>query len=125
MVAVVSPVIEIVGRINVLDVGVELVGSAEGAALTGVQVESLAVTRGLAGAFAHADDGVTPVRAGLHAIVTGLKDRKCLVGSIDFEVIAVVHPAHGDVESAGAELNLNRIVVEIQEREASIGAQRD
>ncbi len=125
VVATFGPGIEFVGAVKRLDVGIERVRSAERAGLSAAQIVALARANGLALARADADHRVAAIGTRLHAIVTGLGDRERLVRRIDLKVIVLAQPAHRDVDRARRKLDLNRIVVEVQEGEASIGCQAD
>ncbi len=108
-----------------LDVGVKAVGAGESGALSGMHGEGLASTSGFAFALADGDGGVVAVGTGLDAIVSCAENRECLVGGIHFEGIVVAEAAHGDVDGAGTELDLHRVVIEVQERKSSIRCETD
>src|SRR5580704_1627170 len=123
MIAGIGPGVEFVGAVSRLDIGIELIGSAERASLAASQVKGLTTAVGFAFAVADADDRGVSVGTGLDAIMPRLESRKRLIGGIDLEVIAVAQPAHRNVDRAGGELDLNCIVIEVQERETGIGSQ--
>jgi hypothetical protein len=87
MIASLGPGVEAIGIAEIGHFGIELIGAAKRSALPAVQAKILAVAGGFAFAFANADDRVITVGAGLHAIMSRLTNRECLVRSIDLEVI--------------------------------------
>ena len=125
MIAVVGPIVEGIRIVEVGHFGIELIGAAECSSLPAVQAKILAVAGGFALTFANADDRVITVGAGLHAIMSRLNNRECLVRGVDLEVIISAEPAYGDADGSRRKLNLNRLVVEIQKRKTSIGRHTD
>ena len=83
----------------------------------------LAVARRLASAFAYADDRVGAVFTCLHPIASWLGNRKRQIRCIDLDDIVPVQPAHTKVDRTRCKLDLNRIVIQVQEREACIRVQ--
>jgi hypothetical protein len=125
MIAFLGPIVEAIGVAEIGYFGIKLIGAAECSSLPAMQAKILAVAGGFAFAFANADDRVITVGAGLHAIMSRLTNRECLVRSIDLEVIISAEPAYGDADGSRRKLNLNRLVVEIQKRKTSIGRHTD
>jgi hypothetical protein len=62
---------------------IQRVRSLEGDALTGSDRVVLTVSSGFSFTFANTDDAIIAVFAGFDAIVPWLKNRECLVGTID------------------------------------------
>ena len=120
VIAILGPVIERIESVNWLDIGGKRVRSAECTSLPRAQIEALAAAGGLA--FAHADayHGVAPVRTRLHAIAARLQDRERLVRRIGLEVIVLAKSAHRNIDRARTKLDLNRIVIQVQERDAAV-----
>ena len=92
------PAVKLIGAADLLHVGVERIGAAEGAGLPSMQGVSLAVARRLALAFADGHDGVAAIFGGVEAIVPGLGDREREVWRIDFEIVIVFQGSHRDAE---------------------------
>src|ERR1035438_1145200 len=76
VVAIVSPVIKLVGSTDVNYLCVQRVRPAESASLSGVQRIGLAVAGRLASALAYADDRVGAVFTSLYPIASRLGNRK-------------------------------------------------
>ena len=119
MVASLRPDIEIIRLVYRLDVGINLVvviaSAAECPALSAAQRKALPAAVGFAIAFTHADHGVISIIAGFEAIVPRLQCRKRQIRRIDFEVVVAPESPHGHIECARRELELDRVVVEIEE----------
>ncbi len=114
LISAMTPVIEVVRVIDLLHIDVERVGPAECGSLPALQFVSLTAPGGLGGAIADADHGVASVGAGLDAIVPGLEDGKRLVGRVDLEVVIFADPPHRNIDRARGQLDLNRVVIQIQ-----------
>jgi hypothetical protein len=120
-----GPCVEVIRTVKLFHIGVGLIRTAKCGALAAAQFVALASARGLAIAFANADDGVVSIAADFDAIMTGLKDGEGLIGCVDLEVVVFAQAAHGDVDCAGGELKLHGIVVEVEEGESSHGPEAD
>ena len=120
VIAILGPGIEVIEGVNRLDIGGKRIGPAECASLPGAQVVGLAIAGGLAFAHADAHHCVAAVRTRLHAIAARLHDRERLVRRIDLEGVVLVEPAYRNIDRAGSQLDLNRIVIQVQERDAAV-----
>jgi len=123
VIAAVGPGIEFVEPADLDHLGIQRVRPAECASLPAPQRIGLTIAGRLAFAFTNVYDRVASVFTRLHAIMSGLENRKCLVGRINLEVIVVTESAHRNVDGTGRKLDLNRIVIQVQEREPGIGRQ--
>ena len=120
VIAVVGPVIELVGIADLFHVGFEGIGAAESGSLSGVDFVGLSVASGFAVSFADRDDSVAAVFAGFHAITSGLVNGERQIRRVDLKGFVTIQPAHANIDGAGAQLNLRRAVVEVEERDAGI-----
>jgi len=125
MVTGLSPTVELIGIADLFDISIERVGAAEVAELSAAQGVALAVAGGFAFAGAHADGCSGAVLTGFDAVVAGLKGCEGQVGCVDFEIVIVIQPTHGDVDYSGGELNLDGVVVEVKEGESGHGREAD
>jgi hypothetical protein len=123
VVALISPVVELILLPNVVDFRVQSIGAAESALLSGVHREGFAVAGGLTLTFAHADYCVAAVFAGLEPIAPRLINRKSLVGSVDLEDIVTGQPAYSNIQRSGCELDLHGAIIQVKKRHASIFGQ--
>ena len=96
MIAGFRPTVKLICVADLLYVGVQRIGAAERAGLSGVQCVGLTVACSLALAFPDGDDGVAAIFAGIESVVSGLRDGECQVWRVDFEVVIVLQVAHGD-----------------------------
>jgi hypothetical protein len=119
----VAPVVEIIRSANLIHFCVERVRTTERGVLAGMQRIAPTVAGGLAFAFTDGHDTVGPVLGRLDSVAAGPKGGEGLVGGIDFKDVSPVQPANPKVKRSGAELELNGAVVQVQERDASIGGQ--
>src|SRR5882762_616027 len=125
MITTVSPVVESVGAADLDDVGAKGVGAGEGGALTCVDGKVLPIAGGFAFTLADTDHRVGAVFAGFDAIAAASENGKRLIGGVNLEDVVVVEVAHVDVHDAGGELELGGAVIQIQKREAGVGAEAD
>src|SRR5256885_15122031 len=98
LVAVVCPVIELVGSSDLFHVGVQRIGAAECGSLSGMDCVGLAVTGGLAVAFANRDNGIASIFTGFQAIISRLRNGEGQVWSVDLENIVAVQLPHPDID---------------------------
>ena len=115
MIAVVGPVVELVGFSDLFHVGVQRIGAAERSSLSGVNLVGLAVTGGLTVAFADGDDGIASVFTGFQTITSWLVDGEREVGGVDLEDIILVELPHADVNRSRTQLNLRAVIVQVEE----------
>src|SRR5258708_40054910 len=108
-----GPAVELGGVADRFHVGGERWRAAERASLSGVQGVGLAVTGGLAVAFADGDGGIASILTGFQTITSGLVDGEGQVGRIDLEDIVAIETPHANINCTRAQLNLHGAVVEV------------
>jgi len=86
-VASVAPVIEVVGRTEILEVRIQRIRAAEGGTLAGVERVGLPVASRFPFSFPHADDSIVSVFAGFDPVASGLEDGESLIGRVDLKDI--------------------------------------
>lgn len=120
MVSAVRPAIELIRLADLLYIGIQRIGSAERACLSGVQCVGLTVAGSLSFANANVDNRVSPIFTCFQPITSRLRDGKSKVGRIDLEVIVAVQSPHSKIDCAGAQLKLYRVVVQVQKRHTGV-----
>ena len=90
-----------------------------------MQSVALSVAGGFALSFTNGDDGGVSVFGCIDTVAARLKDGKGLIGGVDFENVVAIEIPNANVNRAGAELDLNRAVVQIEKREASVRREID
>src|ERR1700678_3656674 len=112
MVATLAPGIKIVRAVNRNYLGIQRIRSAECSSLSSSQRIGLTVACGLAFALTNAYGRVASVRTHLQAIMPGLERSKGLIGRIHLKIIVIAESTNRDIDRAGGELDLNRVVIQ-------------
>ena len=122
-VSAIGPIVELIRIAKLIHLGVQIVRPTERAARSGLQRIALPIPGRFALAFSNRDHGVGAVCARLHPITARLVDRERQIRRVDFENIVLVQFPHANVDRARRKLDLNRVIIQIQKREAGIGIQ--
>jgi hypothetical protein len=117
-VALVAPGIEIIFLCQRLDIGAQGIRAGEDTLLARMKSKSGAPAGNLA--FAVADVNYRGVSGfiDVDAVVAGTQDGECKIGGVDFDGLVLFQTANTEIDGAFGETNLQRAVIEVEERKA-------
>jgi hypothetical protein len=113
-IASIGPGIKLIGTTELLDIGIQGIGSVEGRALARVNCVSLSVARRFALPIAKCHDRVRTVFTRFEAIISWSVNSECQIRSIHFNGIIAIKTAHANIDRAGSQLNLDGAIVEVE-----------
>ena len=117
----VGPLIEIIPRGQIVNVIGNIVRAGDLNLRASIHEECLASSINPALPGAQRDGGEIPIGINGNAVVAGAQRGKCNIGSIHLDDVAI-KIAHAQVDGAGVQLGLHRLVVQIQEGDRGLRA---
>jgi hypothetical protein len=121
----IGPVVEIIGRPDLIHFCVQRIGAREGKTLTGTHGVALTIACGFAFSLANGDHGGVAVFGSVHTVTAGTGDGEGLVGGVDFEHVVAVEIPNAHAHASGAELDLNRAIIKIEKSNTGVSANID
>ena len=125
LIAAVAPIIEVVRSTEILDLGIQRIGSIESGALARMQCVGFPVAGRFAFTLANANHGVTSILTRFHTVSSRLENRECLIGSVDLKRIIRVQMSNAYVDGSRTELDLRAAIVQIEKGDSRIAVQID
>jgi hypothetical protein len=121
-IAIEAPRVERIRRTERTVLRDNTLGSGESDSLLGMDDHILRPGRSLGLTFAHLHDRRVAFVIHLDAILARPQQRQRQIRRIDFDVIVRIQRAHAHVHHAGRDAHLDRVVVDIEEREAGVAS---